>query len=185
MLVEILQDADQQEIVKFREWTSSGQFYQRLREAMVELGEEEARLAATPGAVKELIFLILFSKNRYTTPGKRAFAKLFPTVDKVVRLLKKGDHTALPRLLQTLEARLLLQRIGRQVAKALPLVPVLTIHDSLIVPLPYADQVQRLMEQELTAQVGLSPCIKRELWGQRVTAFQQAAAQVDYQQQAA
>ncbi len=172
MLVNTLHEAEQQELDKFREWTSSGQFYQRLREAMAELGEEEANLAATLGAVKELIFLVLFSKNNYSTPGKRAFTKIFPTVDKVVRLLKKGDHTALPRLLQTLEARLLLLRIGRQVAKALPQVPMLTVHDSLVVPLPHADQVQRLMETELAAQVGVAPCIKRELWGQYVSARQ-------------
>ena len=176
MLVKVLHEADQQELDKFREWTGSGQFYQRLREAMAEMGEEEATLAATPGAVKELIFLVLFSKNKYSTPGKRAFTKMFPTVDKVVRLLKKGDHRALPRLLQTLEARLLLLRIGRQVAKALPQVPMLTVHDSLVVPLPYADQVQRIMEKELAAQVGVAPCIKRELWGQRVSACQQEAA---------
>jgi hypothetical protein len=180
MLVKILQEADQQEIEKFRQWTSSGQFYQRLREAMAELGEEEARLAAAPGAVKELIFLVLFSKNRYSTPGKRAFATLFPTVDKVVRLLKKGDHTTLPRLLQTLEAHLLLQRIGRQVTKALPQVPILTIHDSLVVPLPYADQVQRLMEQELANQVGLPPCIKRELWSQQVSTMHRDSAVVEH-----
>lgn len=185
MLVKVLHEADQQELDKFRAWTSSGQFYQQLREAMAEMGEEEAELAATPGSVKELIFLVLFSKNKYSTPGKRAFAKLFPTVDKVVRLLKKGDHTALPRLLQTIEARLLLLRIGYQVAKALPQMPMLTVHDSLVVPLPYADQVQRLMEKELAAQVGVAPFIKRELWGQCVLAGPREDTPVDYHQQVA
>jgi hypothetical protein len=166
MLVNILQKADQEELARFRDWTSSGLFYQQLRAAIVALGEAE--VVATPSAVKELIFLVLFSKNKCSTPGKRAFTKLFPTVDKVLRTIKQADHTALPRLLQRLEAKLLLQTISRRVARVMPAVPLLTVHDSLVVPLSCADQVQQIMMQELTAQVGLPPCIKRELWGQQV-----------------
>ncbi len=166
MLANVLEGADRQELDKLAAWTSGGTFYQHLRKALAELNDPD--LADAPGDVKELIFLVLFSKNRYSTPGKRAFAKLFPTVDKVLRLLKRWDHSALPRLLQTLEAHVFLQAIGGHIARVLPDVPFATVHDCIVVPAPYADQVEHIMREELEAHVGLRPHIKRELWGQQV-----------------
>jgi hypothetical protein len=168
MLATILQEADQEELAKFAAWTSSGTFYRHLREALAELDDPDLTDAAASVNVKEVIFLVLFSKNRYSTPGKRAFAQLFPTVDKVLRLLKYWDHSALPRLLQTLEAHVFLQAIGGCIARTLPDVPFATVHDCVVVPAPYADQVERIMREELAAHVGLVPHIKRELWGQQV-----------------
>jgi hypothetical protein len=129
---------------------------------MVKMGESD--LAHTPDAVKETIFLVLFSKNSYSTPGKRAFAALFPTVDTILRILKESDHTILPRLLQTLEAKLFLQVIGRRIDRKLPGVPITTVHDCVVVPASYADQVEAIMREELMAWVGLPPHIKREVW---------------------
>lgn len=67
----------------------------------------------------------------------------------------------------------------------MPQVPILTIHDSLAVPLPYANQVQHLMEQELASQVGVPPFIKRELWSQQVIVRQCSDAGVGHLKQAA
>jgi hypothetical protein len=162
MLAKHLQTADCQDVNRFAEFTSCGQFYEVLAEEFAAQGETTLQ---TRSALKELVFQVLFTKNGYGSASKRAFRALFPTVDQVFRILKKGDHSTLARLLQTLEAHLFLHIIGKRVTKELPSVPVFTIHDSLVVPQEYADQVETIMREELVSAVGLPPTLKREVWG--------------------
>lgn len=162
MLVNLLQCSVSEDINKFSEFTSSGQFYEELAREFAAQGETTLQ---TRSALKELVFQVLFTKNRYGSASKRAFRTLFPTVDQVFRILKKDDHSTLARLLQTLEAYLFLHIIGKRVTRELPSVPVFTIHDSLVVPQEYADRVEAIMREELILAVGLPPTLKREVWG--------------------
>lgn len=167
MLVNCLKLVGAEDVVLYGALTSGGNFYERLAGEFRRVGESEY---ASRSALKELVFQVLFTKNGHHSSCKRAFGALFPTVDATFRLVKKGDHCRLPRLLQRLEAYLFLQVIGKRLARELPGVPVFTIHDSVIVPQNYADQVEAIMRAELERAVGLPPALKRELWGQGITA---------------
>ena len=161
MLGKLLQHDVAEDVNKFAELTGSGQFYEALAAEFANQGEAALQ---SRSALKELVFQVLFTKNGYGSASKRAFRTLFPTVDQVFRILKKGDHSTLARLLQTLEAHLFLHIIGKRVTRELPSVPVFTIHDSLVVPQEYADQVQDIMREELVSAVGVPPTLKREAW---------------------
>lgn len=162
MLANIVQYPVKEDISEFASFTSNGQFYEVLAQAFASQGETTLQ---TRTALKELVFQVLFTKNGYKSASKRAFRTLFPTVDQVFRIVKQGDHSTLARLLQTLEAYLFLHIIGKRVTKELPGIPIFTIHDSLVVPQEYADQVELIMREELLSAVGLPPTLRRERWG--------------------
>jgi hypothetical protein len=162
MLANVLQNSKSEDVSKFAKFTSSGQFYEVLAQEFTSQGETALQ---TRTALKELVFQVLFTKNGYSSASKRAFRVLFPTVDQVFRIVKQHDHATLARLLQTVEADLFLHVIGKRITKELAGVPVFTIHDSLVVPQEYADQVEIIMREELSAAVGLPPTLKRETWG--------------------
>jgi len=44
--------------------------------------------------------------------------------------------------------------------------PILTIHDSVVVPEVHSDFVEQVMREELRRYVGVEPQFKRSYWGQ-------------------
>jgi hypothetical protein len=61
----------------------------------------------------------------------RQFAELFPLEADVMRLIKKCGYQRFPVLLQMIESKLMLEKVGENMPED---VPFLTIHDSLIIP---------------------------------------------------
>lgn len=169
MLVKTIQDTDNEDIAKYKELTSSGGFYEGLADALQDRGYGGQ---LDRDSLKEMVFQVLFTKSGFTSAGKRTFRELFPTVDRIFAMYQKGDNSILPRFLQMIEAHLFLHVIGKRVHRELPEIPFFTVHDSLVVPVEYADQVQEIMDAELTRYVGVPPTLSRELWGEKVQVYQ-------------
>ena len=89
------------------------------------------------------------------------FRSLFPTVDKVIRRIKYKDYRHLPRLLQKVESDLIIHRVCLRMMLEHPEIPVLTIHDSIMVPSGDASLVQKIMMQEFNS-LGLNPSLRLE-----------------------
>lgn len=161
-LQNILQNADSEEIQKFREWTGSGEFYTKVQQAL-NAGGEQATFDRDD--IKVMLFEVLFSKNSTKSDNKAAFAELFPTVTKVFRALKVKDHSILACLLQLLEAHLFLLVITKRINQKRSDIPLFTVHDSIVTPIEHADYVEKIMRQQLTSWVGLEPQFTRSFWG--------------------
>jgi len=160
----LLQASDNQDLAKFRQWTGDGAFYTHLHQALW-AGDEAA--PANRSALKELVFEVLFSsaKARHS-PRNQAFARFFPTVSAIFRAFKYRNHKTLPLVLQQLEAGLFLEKICGRLARQRPEMPILTIHDSVVVPEVHSDFVEQVMREELRRYVGVEPQFKRSYWGQ-------------------
>ena len=114
--------------------------------------------------VKKVMFEVLFSRNRRNTQSKKLFNELFPSVSLVFKSLKEEDHTLLPRLLQTIESFVILHLIAKKIAKRFPNAPIFTIHDSIVTTKEYGDKIEKIMYDELTKIIGISPMLKVDHW---------------------
>lgn len=116
--------------------------------------------------VKKGMFEVLFSKNSYygKTGVKQLFKQLFPSVNPLFEILKEGDHSRLPRLLQRLESHIILKVITKAIHRKNKNIPLFTIHDSITTTAEHAGTVRAIMEKELTLLVGLPPKLKTEPW---------------------
>lgn len=116
------------------------------------------------GAVKGIIFTVMFTDNRYQNDTKLLFQELFPRVSQVFSAIKKGDRTILPRLLQSIESFLFLRVITKKIAKRYPKAPLYTIHDSVVTTGRYVEYVKQVMTEVLTEYVGIPPTLLIEGW---------------------
>ncbi len=118
--------------------------------------------------VKAAIFQILYTDNRFigqkAAARKRIFKKLFPNVYQLFAAYKKGDATRLPRLLQQIEVRLVLDIICERIVSEAPHVPLFTIHDSIATTIENLEYVQAVMVEELIGNIGFKPNLKIEYW---------------------
>jgi len=77
---------------------------------------------------------------------------------------KKKDKADLAKLLQRIEAHLILDVICKRIAKEKPNLTIFTIHDSIITIKGNESYVSSVIRDELTKKVGLTPTLKIEYW---------------------
>ncbi|TWT64415.1 hypothetical protein [Rubinisphaera italica] len=123
-----------------------GQLYESLM--------EEAEIPVRRWA-KEMIFEVLFGRNRSRSELKTRFAELFPTVYDTVKQLKRKDHCRLAHLLQNLESTVVINRVCRRLMNE-KVSPVFTIHDSILTTDACVERVLDVF-QEVFAALGVAP----------------------------
>ncbi len=163
----ILKNHESQYCKAFEAYISSvsgGTFYETFQELiLVNTGSVINR-----NAIKEMLFNVLYSDNRFigqtNAQSKRLFKRIFPEVYKVFSLLKRSDKTLLPRLLQTIESKIILDRIAYRINLEEPQMPLFTIHDSIVCPLGYENVIGQVMRDEIEEVIGVSPKLKYEYW---------------------
>ena len=165
MLQKPLQLADQPDVKLFLELVEKGQLYEYLEGAFKKvLGAN----FADRKAIKAAVFQVLFTDNRFIgqeeAAPKKLFKNIFPNVYKLFAAYKKGDATVLPRLLQNIEAKLILDIIAKRISKERPKAPIYTIHDSLTTTLENLEYFERVMREELEKYIGIEPNLKVEYW---------------------
>ncbi len=76
---------------------------------------------------------------------------------------KHGEQSStLSLLLQTLEAKFMLDRLVPTINRCFPNMPILTIHDSVLVPKGMEIKVRYLMSVFAWKSLGIKPIIKLE-----------------------
>jgi hypothetical protein len=146
----------------YRKITSSGSFYEQMGEVFYkELGIVKSR-----GELKTLIFQVFFSSNSAFNQNRggpiRLFAKLFDEVYPFIRLFKENHHQVLPILLQRIESYLIFGRVVKRINRERQDLPIFPIHDSIMTTQGNEEYVKKVMEEELTAAVGLPPTLSIE-----------------------
>jgi hypothetical protein len=118
--------------------------------------------------LKSVIFQVLFTDNRFfgqkEAEAKRIFRDLFPNIYNIFALIKKGDASTLPRLLQAIEAIIILDRVCNRISIENPYLPIFTIHDSVACPVGHETYVASIIKDEMLNAIGLCPSLKYEYW---------------------
>jgi hypothetical protein len=118
--------------------------------------------------LKEVIFTVLFTDNRFIgqvkAKPKQLFRDIFPDVYNVFAAIKKHDSTLLPRLLQSIEADLMLNHVAKRISIERPDMPIFTIHDSITCPVGNEDYVKAVIEEEMLSKIRMKPTLKAEYW---------------------
>lgn len=119
--------------------------------------------------VKEMMFTVLYSSNRFIggekALPKRIFKRMFPEVYEVFRMYKSAGEEKLPILLQKIESRLILDNVTKTIAKKYKAIPLYTIHDSIVCPADNIDACKIIFEEESHKLLGFVPTLKIDLWG--------------------
>jgi hypothetical protein len=92
----------------------------------------------------------------------KEFKKLFPTVARIILLLKHYRNNDLAFLLQSIEATFILEKICGSLSKEYPDIPLYTIHDGIITTEEYAVLLEEKIKEVYENSHGLVPAIKKE-----------------------
>ncbi len=116
--------------------------------------------------VKETMFLVLYSNNRFLgqeeAKYKKVFKELFQREYELFSVIKKKKHRDLAVILQQLESHFILDIILRRIALERPDVIVYTIHDSIVTTSNNVDYVAEIMREELEKGIGYPPTLNYE-----------------------
>jgi len=163
------------DVAEFGIWTSSGQFYERLQAALTQAEPGRAQPRSRE-ALKGLLLGIMYGRLDHQLPrgivranaerqsNRQVFAAALPTVATVLDAYKRCGHRALPLVLQSVEASLVLGVVARRVSERWPQIPIFTIHDSVLVPVEYEVQIAALLRYELRRAVGYEPQLGRTVY---------------------
>lgn len=165
MLATISEILDKPDVLMYKDLVCAGQFYEYFEK---EYYNRTGLHHSDRGVLKSEMFLVLFSKNSYVgrkdTKGKDIFAEIFPNVYRLFEIIKTGDNTLLPLLLQRIESLIVLDDICFNISEEYPHVPLFTIHDSIITTENYADLIHSTMDEKLQQWIGYKPTLKVEKW---------------------
>jgi len=94
-----------------------------------------------------------------------AVTKLFSIIKTAFRGGDKDQHNRLACLLQSIESEIILHRCCKRIwEEGEHKIPVFTIHDSIVTTVDNLEFVKRIMEEELTRNIGLAPSLSIETW---------------------
>lgn len=160
--------SNEEDVVLFKNMVSSGNFYERFAEILIENNEIE-RLEDSQELrkiVKDITFSTLFSDNsaiRYSNTMK-IFKKTFPNVYEVIESIKENHHPTLAVTLQNLESELVLHKACKIISEENPEVPIFTLHDSIITTEDNVEYVESVLKNVLKENIGIAPNLKIERW---------------------
>jgi len=144
------------DLMEYKNAVTSGLFYDHFLESCTE--------AATRDEIKEIMFKVLFSKNKIyhgfkkTIPyekDKKRFKGVYPTVYDIVHELKEKSNSLLPILLQKIESYIFIDCICKELVEH-NIIP-LTIHDSVIIKKKKLTDAKAIMEKVFLDQCGEIP----------------------------
>jgi hypothetical protein len=117
-------------------------------------------------STKQAFIKMLYSdpKEHFSesTRFMKEFKKLFPTVARIITLLKDFRNNDLAFLLQGIEATFILEKICGSLAKEYPEMPLYTIHDGIITTEEYSKLLENKINEVYKQEIGLVPAIKKE-----------------------
>lgn len=126
----------------FSTLVKNGNFYQYLIDNLYLENKSDA---------KKLTYKVLFGQNRPNSKLDQKFSSLFPTIHNFIKLYKKdmGDYKILAHELQRQESNLIFNTIIKKISLEYPEISVITVHDSIILPIKYKDIVSKIFFSEI------------------------------------
>jgi hypothetical protein len=153
------------DIHRYLDLVQFGNFYENMG---LELSKKFRRQFNDRKIIKEIVFQVLFTDNRFIgqreAEPKRMFKSIFPTVYSLFNLIKKADKTLLPILLLRIESHLILDTVCKRITRERPDLPIFTIHDSVITIKGEEDYVDEILWEEIVESMGYSAELNIEHW---------------------
>ncbi len=112
--------------------------------------------------IKILTMVIFFGKQNSIRNMRKKFEKEFPTVSRIMKKLKKKNYKILAEVLMKEESNLMIDEISKEILDAEPYRLLLTIHDAMIVPESFSDDVKRRIIKAVEQRINLTPKVKSE-----------------------
>lgn len=142
----------------WNEWTQKGEIYEFAAKRLTELTGK--KWEARPDA-KDLFMPFMFGEVRLMkfSPLIRVFESDFRLVLDCIRHIKRDGHQAMAHILHELEAEIMIDGVAAEFMRRYPHAPILTVHDELIVPAQYRDEVCDIIRDEFQ-KYGVTPTIK-------------------------
>jgi hypothetical protein len=133
---------DKKEFSIFKELTMSGKYYEYIKQV---LNIEER------SDVKEMTYKVLFGRNASNSKADKNFKAIFPTIHRFIQLYKKenGDYKVLAYKLQKMESDLIFNKIIKKIIISNPDIKIITVHDSIVIPTKYKDEVNAIFQTEI------------------------------------
>lgn len=167
MLAEYNQPLDTSDVIIFIKYVKNGLIYEFIQK-QIEQRKTNVIPIRNRKDLKALVFTVLFTDNRYLGQAKaepkRLFKEIFPTVYDVFAHVKRNKSETLAILLQTIESKLILDRIAKRISKERPNLPIFTIHDSIATTKGNEEYVKSVMLKEADDLLGFVPKVSIEFW---------------------
>ena len=93
---------------------------------------------------------------------RKKFEKEFPTVSRIMKKMKKDNYKILAEVLMKEESNLMIDEITKEILDDEPYRLLLTIHDAMIVPESFSDDVKRRIIKAVERRINLTPKVKSE-----------------------
>lgn len=108
--------------------------------------------------IKEWTYKVLFGRNASNSKADKLFSRLFPTIHNFIKLYKKekGDYRILAYELQKAESNLLFNKVVRSLLEQIPNIRIITVHDSIVVPVSHKNQSIEIFNDILEREFGLN-----------------------------
>lgn len=175
-VINFLQQQNDEDFSEYIESAGNGKIYEIIQEkCQAKLHQSIDRKTA-----KTLMFYLLFSSNQgqhddnRINQMRRIFnEELFPPVARLFRIIKhrfndseeEKQHNRLSCLLQSIESEIILNQCCKRIwEEGNHEVPVFTIHDSISTTIDHQNFVKKIMLEELTQTIGISPTLSEEYW---------------------
>lgn len=152
-----------QDIQTFINLTCEGRFYNEFSELIYEKTGEKI---TEKDDLKNIFFTVAYTSNRdqFHLKQKKIFESVYPTVSKISKVLKRGDHSRFSILMQRIESVLILRHCAREFAESFPEIPLFSVHDSLIVPEGFEDIASSIIQINTLKLTGFRPTVRKENW---------------------
>lgn len=165
MLAKLIYDAENKnDTLKYIEAVKSGLFYEKFGEQI----NIDTTIDNNRKIVKTALFSSIFSPNELAPhiDGVKLFNNEFPSVGRIFKKIKQGKktHRTLACTLQNFEAKIILHSACKKLSLINPMIPIFTLHDSIITIPIYQSLVEKIMTETLTEAVGFPPKLKVEKW---------------------
>jgi hypothetical protein len=125
-----------------------------------------ARTRYSRDQVKPMFLAVVYGKpNHMRTEVGKAIRALYPSVFNAVEgfCLQHGVGV-LPRFLQRLESGVMIRRVAARLLRERPTMPLLTVHDSVLVPAEFTGEARRVIEEEWQGEFGVVPGVKTSMF---------------------
>lgn len=101
------------------------------------------------GGTKDIVFRVLFGKNKRRNSHDKVFRLFFPTIYKFICFYKKDNHKVMAHELQRRESNLLFGKIIREIITKYPGIKFYTIHDSIAFQKYHKKEVEKIFNKHV------------------------------------
>ncbi|EPR73443.1 hypothetical protein ADIWIN_1473 [Winogradskyella psychrotolerans RS-3] len=117
---------------------------------------------------KDVVMQILFSSEKHSSEFITVFKRHYPELYRVIQFIKKeNEKNFFPVLLQNIEADCILDHCTRLISSKHPMMPLFTIHDSIVTTESYETILKEEFNRLLSIYFGLKPRLESEVWTQQ------------------